>query len=257
MTENHFPFEGEPDDVEQAPDGSNRKALLVVGGIVAALVALGGAYLLTSGGSDPVQSAFVPSARRVAPVAAPAAKPSAPAKLPKVFKDKLGRDPFRALYLAPAAAPAGAAAPGGAAPGAAAPGGAAPGAAAPAGGTTGLVTPVVVVPGPSTSPAPGVVAPPAYVPVVVRPTQPTMKEYSLVFKGVDAVKGKQYAVFTLDGRALRILAPKDPSKPTLFGPTQELGLVDIVQSTKGKPVVSVAVGESGFTLQVGQQAYVR
>ncbi len=247
MTDNHFPFEGEPDVIDEAPDGSSRKALLVVGGVVAALVALGGAYLLTSGGSDPVQSAFVPSARRVAPVAAPAAKPSTPAKLPKVFKDKLGRDPFRALYLAPAAAPAGAAASGGAAPGAA----------APAAGTTGLVTPVVVVPRPSMSPAPGVVAPPAYVPVVLRPTQPTMKEYSLVFKGVDAVKGKQYAVFTLDGRALRILAPTDPSKPTLFGPTQELGLVDIVQSTKGKPVVSVAVGESGFTLQVGQQAYVR
>jgi hypothetical protein len=88
----------------------NRKAALVAGGVAVALVlGAGGWFLLGGGGDTTSNAAFVPGA--VTPRAAghAASKPatSAVKQLPAPYKAQLGRDPFKALYVVPAAAPAG------------------------------------------------------------------------------------------------------------------------------------------------------
>jgi hypothetical protein len=111
MSQDTFPFDAGDDHVAQVDEGKrNRKAMFVAGGVAAALVvAAGGYFLLSGGGDDSVSLAAAPHVTvhhaAAAPAAAPAAKPVK--KLPTAYTANLGRDPFKALYVVPAAAPAG------------------------------------------------------------------------------------------------------------------------------------------------------
>ncbi len=89
-----------PAPVEVAEDEStgSRKTVLMVG-TLAAVVVGAGAYLFLGGGGEEVEE-YTPAAR--APRAA-AVAPASAAKLPVTTKVALGRNPFRALYVAPAA----------------------------------------------------------------------------------------------------------------------------------------------------------
>lgn len=140
MSQDTFPFADGAEPYGDEPE-RNRKTILLAGGVAAALVVVGGYFLLGGSGSTPVDSSFVsrpPKASAAAPkVQTPPAK-----KLPAAYKAQLGRDPFKALYVVPAAAPAASAAPAAAPPAAPAFGGAQPAAAAPvaAAPTTGTPT---------------------------------------------------------------------------------------------------------------------
>lgn len=81
----------------------NRKKLMIVGAALAVLVlAIVGFFLLKGGGSSASDSGFV--VRHHPKAAAPAAQ--APVvKLPRHVSAPVGRDPFKALYVAPVAAP--------------------------------------------------------------------------------------------------------------------------------------------------------
>lgn len=103
MTESPFPF----GTVEQAPaleeesESGSRRNLLALGGLAALLVAGGAAFFLLGGGDETSEDiAFVPATVRPA-AAAPSPKV---AKLPVATKVPLGRNPFKALYVQPAAA---------------------------------------------------------------------------------------------------------------------------------------------------------
>ncbi len=103
MTETYNPFgaveESAPAVDEPAAD--SRRNLVALGGLAAVLLA-GGAYFLLSGGEDVVEDvAFTPSTTRTTVSASPA---PAAVKLPVVTKVPLGRNPFKALYVQPAAA---------------------------------------------------------------------------------------------------------------------------------------------------------
>ena len=96
-------------DEGQASD--NRRKLMIAAGVGGALVlAIVAFFLLKGGGSASSDNAFVVPHHKAPAPAAPAA--SKPVKLPKHVKAPVGRDPFKALYVAPVAAPAGAAAAG-------------------------------------------------------------------------------------------------------------------------------------------------
>jgi hypothetical protein len=101
-----FPF---AESVESDDATGDKKKLLLVGGLAAALVVGAGGFFLLSGG-DAEEDAFVLPKRpaKVAPQKAAPAK--AVAKIPVTYAAPVGRDPFRALYTVPVAAPA---APGG------------------------------------------------------------------------------------------------------------------------------------------------
>ena len=112
MSEDTFPFAEDGEARPYAEEGGrNRKAMLVAGGIAAALVVGAGAFLLLGGGDDTTETALIPRGRPA--VAAPGVtKPVAKAvakKLPAAYTERLGRDPFKALYVVPVAAPAAAA----------------------------------------------------------------------------------------------------------------------------------------------------
>ena len=108
MSQDTFPFaEGEEAaEFAEEADAGNRKAVLVAGGVAAALVlGAGGWFLLGGSSEDAAPVAFVPH-KTVRP-AATAPKTADKAKpLPAAYKARLGRDPFKALYVVPAA-PAG------------------------------------------------------------------------------------------------------------------------------------------------------
>ena len=87
--------------VEESEEAGNRNRVLALGAVAA--VALGaGAFMLLSGGGD-AEEDFVP-VKRAPRAAAPAASPAPVAKLPASSTLTLGRNPFRALYVAPASA---------------------------------------------------------------------------------------------------------------------------------------------------------
>ncbi len=107
MSENAFPFGDTGEEVEAARD--TKKLLAVLAGIV--VLALVGAFVvLPALSGDAVDDSVVAVRRpaRTAPKAAvvvpPAPKKAVPVTAP--FNDTVGRDPFRPLYVAPAAAPA-------------------------------------------------------------------------------------------------------------------------------------------------------
>jgi hypothetical protein len=112
MTQN--PMTQAPPPAAEPADGNRRKAL-VAGGLVAALALGGGGYLLMSGGSSDDSGFVVPSARKSTTGASTvtkattstAAKPAV-RTVPAVTSLRIGRDPFKPLYVEPveqAAAP--------------------------------------------------------------------------------------------------------------------------------------------------------
>jgi hypothetical protein len=113
MTQDTFPFaEGEEQHAFADEAAGNRKAIFVAGGVVAALVLGAGGWLLLGGGGDSAEdAAFVPHRAARPAAAAPKAAAKAVKKLPAPYTQRLGRDPFKALYVIPAAAPAAAEAP--------------------------------------------------------------------------------------------------------------------------------------------------
>jgi hypothetical protein len=109
MSQDTFPFAEGEDATPFAEEGEgNRKAVLVAGGVAAALVvAVGGWFFLGGSGDSTASSAFVPNRTvRPAVVAPKHAVAKAAKKLPTAYKAPLGRDPFKALYVVPVAAPA-------------------------------------------------------------------------------------------------------------------------------------------------------
>lgn len=113
MSESTFPFGAAADSPALAVDeesSGSRKPLLAVGGLVGALALGAGAFLLLGGsGSDDDLALGVPPS--VPPAAAPAAEPQAVAVIPAASTESIGRNPFKARYIAPVAAPAPAEAP--------------------------------------------------------------------------------------------------------------------------------------------------
>ena len=186
MTESPFPFgavEDGPAAAEPAEAGSRRN-LLLLGGLAAVLLA-GGAYVLLGGGEEAVEDvAFTPRAPRAA-AAAGAAAPK-PAKLPVATKVPLGRNPFKALYVAPVAA-----------------------AAAPAGTTQNTPTsttaptsgtPIVVV-APVTLPT-GTTTPPTSGGTVAAPAARPSTQSTVALKGVSTRTGKAVGTFVYDGQTV-------------------------------------------------------
>jgi hypothetical protein len=109
MSQDTFPFDAGDDQVPHAEEGQhNRKAILVAGGVAAALVVAAAGYFLLSGGSDDgVSLAAVPHVAVHHAAAPPPAVAKPVKKLPTAYTANLGRDPFKALYVVPAAAPVG------------------------------------------------------------------------------------------------------------------------------------------------------
>jgi hypothetical protein len=108
MSQDTFPFADGEDAAPFVEEGQrNRKALFVAGGVVVALVVAAVGYLFLGGGSDSTDAAFVaPHVARPAAVApGKVAKPVK--KLPAPYKQRIGRDPFKALYVLPVSTGAG------------------------------------------------------------------------------------------------------------------------------------------------------
>ncbi|MCW2779260.1 MAG: hypothetical protein JWN17_2985 [Frankiales bacterium] len=237
MTESPFPFTP-LDEAEAAEEagGSNRRVLVLAGGVVAAL-ALAATSFLVLGGSDDstdvaVASPVVRTTRAVQPAVAQRAPVKAPAKLPVAFTEDLGRNPFKALYVAPAAAAGPATDPtltGGAAV-----------APATGGTTTGSTTGSTTTgsgTGTGTAPSTGGSTPTTTGPAPVTPTAPTAREYSLVLKRVYGAGKDLTAEFTIDGR-------KQVAKVGVrFGPTSEIRLISLQEGPK--------TGQWTSVLQVG------
>src|SRR4051794_31396405 len=96
-----------PMDADELGDAGNRRKLLVVGGALVVLVVAVAGYFLTKGGGSASNDTFVVPHHKVAsaPVAPKHHAATKPIKLPKAYKGHVGRDPFKALYTAPVAAP--------------------------------------------------------------------------------------------------------------------------------------------------------
>ena len=242
MTESPFPF----GTVEEAPaleeesERGSRRNLLALGGLAALLVAGGAAFFLLSGGDEPSEDvAFVPPARTA--VTAPAVIVPKAVKLPVATNVPLGRNPFKALYVQPAAAPADAAPTGPAA------------APAPAGGPAIiLVTPTAPtggtspgsapVPGPTTggaAPAPG--------------TPPVAVEHELVLRRVSGEGDALSAAFTIDGKATSAKVGET------FGPTSEIKLLSLQEGPQpGRWTAVLQVGDAApFDVVIGESVRVR
>ena len=91
-----------------ADDAGKRRKLMIVAGGVAGAVVLGGAgFLLLSGGGSEEEAFVLPTHRapKAVTAKAPTLKSKVPttSKLPTASSIRIGRDPFRALYLAPEA----------------------------------------------------------------------------------------------------------------------------------------------------------
>lgn len=112
MSQDTFPFAAteEAAGFEEA-EGTSRKAVVLAGGVAAALVLGAGGWFLLGGSSDNTNAAaFVPSKTLRPAVTAQKKVATKPVKkLPAAYTVPLGRDPFKALYVVPAAAPAAAA----------------------------------------------------------------------------------------------------------------------------------------------------
>jgi hypothetical protein len=95
-------------EYDDTTDGGSRNKLLAVGAAAGVLVLLIVAFFLMKGGGSGTDPEF-----GVAPPAPPqsagkdAGKPAAdkPVTLPKTYKNAVGRDPFKALYVEPVKAP--------------------------------------------------------------------------------------------------------------------------------------------------------
>lgn len=92
------PAELPPEDVVEAKESRN---LALLGGLAAVLVLGAGAYFLLGGSDDATEGDFGPVAAPVPSAAAPDIE-GPTAALPPPSQVQLGRNPFEALYVAPA-----------------------------------------------------------------------------------------------------------------------------------------------------------
>lgn len=110
MSESPFPFgaSADSDATDPVETGDGRKPLLLVGGLVAALVLGAGAFLLLAGGGTDDELALGVPASLPPAASVPAAEPEAIGVIPAASTESVGRNPFKARYIAPvvAAAPA-------------------------------------------------------------------------------------------------------------------------------------------------------
>lgn len=202
-----FPF-GEADDTAREAPTREGRALLIGGGLLAAVAVGVGAFLFLGGrgGGDSVSAATPTRSGVAVPVAvgpttptkpSPAPSPSA-LDLPAPTVEHTARNPFKALYIVPVAA-----GPGGAAPGAAPT--AVPGAPVPAPVTP---APQPAVPPTATSPAP-----------VGDPTAPTLYAVKLL-----SISGSS-ASMVVDGKTMSIIVGQR------FGRDGELVVLSIGRSS--------------------------
>ena len=114
MTEQHTSFGGLavadprtptlPVDTDDAVDNDNRRKLAIAGAVVAVLVVFVVAFFLMKGkGADnaAVPPHVTPPATTGAATTSTTAKAAKPVHLPKSYAGVVGRDPFKALYVAP------------------------------------------------------------------------------------------------------------------------------------------------------------
>ena len=173
-----------PEEVVAEESSDGKRTLLLLGGLAVAALGAGSFFFLGGGDSE---EEFTPIKR--APRAAAAVPSAAPVTtLPVASTQTLGRNPFRALYVEPAAAPAEAPA-------------------APTSPTTtdgGTTTPIIVVDGgPAPAPAPAQPAPAQ--PKPAEPAPAPAPAYSIVqLKSVAAAKDgtNPTGTFDYDGKAL-------------------------------------------------------
>src|SRR4051794_30032311 len=121
MTEQHTSFGGlavaDPRsatpamELDDTVDSDNRRKLAVVGAVVTVLVVFVAAFFLMKGnGGDNAATTpphVVPPTASDTTQSGAAAKPAKDVRLPKPFSGDVGRDPFRALYVAPVDKPTG------------------------------------------------------------------------------------------------------------------------------------------------------
>jgi hypothetical protein len=106
MTESSFPFDqpAEPLGMDQGHEDGGRDGRLVLVGAVAAVALAGAGFVLLGGGGDVEEEL---AAAPVRPRAAATAAAPAPLEIvPVAATDVVGRNPFKARYVAPAVAPA-------------------------------------------------------------------------------------------------------------------------------------------------------
>lgn len=210
--------------VEEAE--ASRRPVLLVGGLVAALVLGGGGYVLLTGGSSESDDALVVRHSAPSRTQTTANKPAAPVVVPALSRVQLGRDPFKPLYVVPAADPA--AVPG--APTGSTGGTPTTGGSTTTGGTTGSG---------STGSGTGTVT-------------PATKTHALVLTKVTGSGDDQTASFTVDGRTMVAKVG------SVFGPTSELKLLSLSQNEKGVWVATIQVGDSEpVDATKGETLYVR
>ena len=265
MTESTLTLGADADPADDAR--GTRRVLLLAAGVVGSLALAAGGFLLLGGDDDELLDSPPPLAVTQPKTAAtPVAKPAA---LPRPFDADLGRNPFKALYVAPAAA-AGPGAAGVGDPTLAGPRPDAP--AVPAG--TGAGTPVVPVGGPALpvggpvlpvggpvlpdggppAPVAGPVLaplPPVGGPVV--PAVPTDREHALVLRTVRGDGEARRAAFTIDGRSVTVKVGGT------FGPTKEIRLISLQEGPgAGQWTAVLQVGDGGpFDAVTGQAVSVR
>ena len=252
MTESPFPPSTveEAPALEQEPEGGGRRNLVALGGLAALLVA-GGAFFLLSGGED-VQDeiAFVPAKARPSVLAA---APPKVAKLPVATKIALGRNPFKALYVQPAAASTSTDA---------APAGTTPVSTSPVGGATPIIlvgpgsTPLAPEPFPVQQPAPQ--QPPAQLPAPQPPpaqqppAAPVPAPAQVGTVSLTGVSGQGSAVegsFRYEGRVLR------GGQGDVMG--GQLLVVSLTESDDGTWVVVLKRGDGGpFEVREGETVVV-
>lgn len=215
--------------VEAAP--TDKRKLALIGGVAAVALAAGGWFLLHgSGGSSgpalglPAGGLAKPAAVKPATlksVAKPAAKEKAALLVPAASTVKLGRDPFHALYIVPAAAPAAAVGTGTAAPGTS------------TSGTTGSSTGTSS--GTSTTPA-----------------APVSTTYALKLVRVYGAGKDLTAVFSVAGKTQLAKAG------SVFGRSQEIKLLSMQQGAKGVWTAVIQVGDGQpFDAPTGEILYVQ
>ena len=246
MTESPFPFGAveEAPALEEESESGSRRNLLALGGLAALLVAGGAAFFLLSGGDEPSEDvAFVPPARTA--VTAPAVIVPKAVKLPVATNIPLGRNPFKALYVQPAAAPADAAPTGPAT------------APAPAGGPAIiLVTPTAPTGGTSPGTSPGIAPFPGPTDGGAGPapgTPPVAVEHDLVLRRVSGEGDALSAAFTIDGKATSAKVGET------FGPTSEIKLLSLQEGPQpGRWTAVLQVGDAApFDVVIGESVRVR
>lgn len=92
-----------PEETAEQGEGGSKRNVVALGALAAVALGAGAFFFLGGSGGDEELEAFVPPAPKPA---AAAPETTEVTTLPVASKQTLGRNPFRALYVEPAAAPA-------------------------------------------------------------------------------------------------------------------------------------------------------